>query len=97
LNGDDPFAGARGQAIRDEVVAFLRAWLPEEARRVYRDMMEDDPLHWSRDPHFAAGVIVEHALRGNGIDERTLGVRSLEEVWPDLLRRAVAPEVRGSG
>lgn len=88
----DPFAGTRGQAVRDEVVAFLRGWLPEEARRAYRRMMEEDPVNWSRDPHFANGVIVEHALRGNGIDERALGVPSLDEVWPELLRRAVYPE-----
>jgi hypothetical protein len=75
--------------VRDAVVAFLRDWLPADARRKYRSMIADNPDNWAADPHFANGVIVKHALRGNGIDEKVLGVRSLEAVWPDLLRRAV--------
>ncbi|HEX6924559.1 MAG TPA: hypothetical protein VF167_03990 [Longimicrobiaceae bacterium] len=75
--------------VRDQVVAFLRDWLPERAREVYREMILRDPEGWHRDPHFAGGIILEHALRGNGIDERALGVRDLTPLWPDLLRRAV--------
>lgn len=71
------------------MVAFLRAWLPDEAARAYREMMEEDPENWARDPHFAGGLIVRHALRDNGLDERALGVPDLDAVWPDLLRRAV--------
>lgn len=81
---------ARG--ARDEVVAFLRAWLPDEARRAYRDMIARDPDGWPRDPHFAGGVIVRHALRGNGLDERATGIGDLEAAWPELLRRAVMEE-----
>ncbi len=87
---EDPSSEGLSRAVRDQVVAFLRGWLPPAARAEYRRMMEADPVHWSRHPHFAGGVIVEHALRGNGIDERTLGVRSLDDVWPELLRLAVA-------
>lgn len=89
MRDEDPFGGPRGGALRDEAVAFLREWLPDEARRAYREMIEEDPLLWSRHPHFAGGLIVEHALRGNGIDEHALGVPDLDAVWPDLLRRAV--------
>lgn len=85
----DPFAGPRGRALRDEAVAFLRGWLPEAARRTYREMIRLDPDGWHRDPHFTGGVIVEHALRGNGITERALEIASLDAVWPELLRRAV--------
>jgi hypothetical protein len=85
----DPFGTPRGAAVRDEVVAFLREWLPDEARRAYREMMEEHPEGWMRDPHFGGGVIVRHALRGNGLDERALGIPDLDAVWPDLLRRAV--------
>lgn len=85
----DPFSGPRGRALRDEAVAFLRDWLPEQARRTYREMIRHDPGGWHRDPHFAGGIIAEHALRGNGITEVALGVPSLDAVWPELLRRAV--------
>jgi hypothetical protein len=78
--------------VRDAVVAFLRDWLPAEARRTYRAMIREDPLGWSKSPHFGQGVIVEHALRGNGLDEKTLGVSDLERIWPELLRRAVEEE-----
>jgi hypothetical protein len=75
--------------VEAEVVEFLRDWLPETAKRTYRRMMARDPLDWKRDPHFGRGVIVRHALRGNGYTERLLGVRSLEPYWADLLARAV--------
>jgi len=76
-------------AVRDAVVRFLRDWLPASARETYREMIRRDPEGWSRDPHFAEGVIVKHALRGNGITEKVLGIPDLNAVWPDLLRRAV--------
>jgi hypothetical protein len=79
-------------AVRDAAVAYLRDWLPADARRVYRGMIEDDPEHWHRDAHFAGGVVVDHLLRGNGLDERALGVRDLDGVWPELLRLAVEEE-----
>lgn len=75
--------------VRDEVVEFLRDWLPEPARRAYRTMIARDPRDWKRHPHFRRGVIVRHALRGNGITEELLGVRSLEPYWAELLERAV--------
>ncbi|HEV2148753.1 MAG TPA: hypothetical protein VGR37_15215 [Longimicrobiaceae bacterium] len=75
--------------IREEVVSFLRAWLPEDAREGYRRMVERDPEGWHRHPHFAEGVIVRHALRGNGFTEELLGVASLEPYWADLLAQAV--------
>jgi hypothetical protein len=75
--------------VEDEVVEFLRDWLPETAKRTYRRMMAGDPLNWKRDPHFRRGVIVHHALRGNGYTEKLLGVPSLEPYWADLLARAV--------
>lgn len=74
------------------VAGFLRGWLPPEARLVYRQMMISDPLHWSEDPHFAGGIIIDHALRGNGIDEALLGVDDLNAVWPEILRLAVLGE-----
>jgi hypothetical protein len=77
-------------AQRDGLVAFLRDWLPEEALQVYREMIRANPTEWWRDPHFAGGIIVEHALRGNGFDERALGVVDLSPLWPDLIARAVA-------
>jgi hypothetical protein len=78
--------------LRDEVVAFLRRWLPSEARQIYRAMMLEDPENWGRHPHFAGGIIVQHALRGNGIDERVLGVADLNAIWPELLQAAVEPQ-----
>lgn len=78
--------------VRDEVVAFLRGWLPEPAKRTYRAMIARDPRDWKRDPHFRRGVIVRHALRGNGFTEEVLGVPSLEPYWADILARAVRDE-----
>jgi|GEM_PF-2998126 len=75
--------------VRAEVVEFLRGWLPEPAKRAYREMIERDPRGWHHHPHFASGVVVTHVLRGNGITEKALGVRSLEPYWPDLLASAV--------
>jgi hypothetical protein len=75
--------------VRHEVVAFLRQWLPDEAKEVYRQMIRDDPVNWWRDPHFASGIIEKHALRGNGITERVLGVSDLGAIWPDLLLAAL--------
>ena len=75
--------------VENEVVEFLRDWLPEPAKRTYRGMMARDPLNWKRDPHFRRGVIVRHALRGNGYTEKLLGVPSLEPYWARLLARAV--------
>jgi hypothetical protein len=74
------------------IVAFLRDWFPEEAKRTYRAMIAEDPDHWHRHPHFAGGIIPEHALRGNGITEKVLGVKSLDDVWPALLARALEEE-----
>lgn len=75
--------------VRHAVAEFLRDWLPPDALRVYRQMMIADPLHWSEDPHFDGGIIIKHALRGNGIDEALLGIDDLDAVWPELLRLAV--------
>jgi hypothetical protein len=84
-----PGADRLDPALRDEVVAFLREWLPASAARAYRRMIAADPVDWSAHPHFQGGIIVEHALRGNGITEEVLGVESLEAIWPELLRLAV--------
>ena len=75
------------------IVAFLRDWLPAEAKRTYRAMLAADPDHWHRHPHFAGGIIQEHALRGNGITEKVLGVQSLDDVWPALLEMALRDDV----
>jgi hypothetical protein len=82
---------------RDEAAVFLRRWLPPAARDVYARLMEADPTGWSRHPHFRGGVIVRCALRGNGYTEHLLGIPSLDEVWPDLLERAVRPEHSRNG
>ena len=74
----------------ESVVAFLKDWLPHQARTAYQQMIREDPIGWWRDPHFAGGVIPRFALRGNGITERALGVADLNPLWPDLLARAVA-------
>jgi hypothetical protein len=34
--------------------------------------------------------VIVKALRGNGFTERVVGVASLDAVWPELLREAVA-------
>lgn len=72
-----------------EAVRFLAAWLPVEAKQVYRELIQTDPVGWSRHPHFTGGIIVQHALRGNGITEQVLGVADLNAVWPALLRSAL--------
>lgn len=91
--GPQPEAGeALRPEVRAAVVAFLRDWLPPEAREAYRRMIRDDPERWMNDPHFRGGVIVRHALRGNGLTEQALGVADLEPLWPSLLREAVEPE-----
>ena len=74
----------------EQIVAFLRDWLPDEARLAYQQMIREDPTGWWHDPHFADGVILRFALRGNGITERALGVADLAPLWPELLARAVA-------
>ena len=92
--------GERGAAALDAVPAdlvaavvdYLRDWLPAQAKDTYRRMIAEDPDHWHRHPHFAGGVIAEHALRGNGITEKVLGVKDLEEVWPALLELALAED-----
>lgn len=92
--GDD--FGARSQDNRKrwrEAVEFLRRWLPPEAILVYREMIRENPKSWHLDPHFSGGVIADHALRGNGINERNLGVDDLDAVWPALLAEAVASGV----
>jgi hypothetical protein len=73
----------------DQLVAFLRDWLPDEAKHVYRELIKENPKGWWRDAHFAGDIILKHALRGNGIDERALGIKDLTPVWPALLARAV--------
>jgi len=74
--------------VRAELVAFLRRFLPPEARATYRAMMDADPPGWHLHPHFAGGVI-PRMLRGNGYTDRLVG-ESLDAVWPQLLRDAVA-------
>lgn len=90
-----PPAAELDPRVRDSVVDFLREWIPEPAKEVYREMMAEDPEHWSSDPHFGGGIVVEHFLRGNGLDENALGVPDLEPFWRDLLRRAVLTEDGG--
>lgn len=79
-------------ATLDAVVSFLRDWLPGSVKAAYRNMILNDPDHWMTDPHFEGGVIVRHILRGNGINERLLGVEDLELHWADLLKRVVMEE-----
>lgn len=82
-------------AVRAEVVAFLRAWLPDRAKAVYRALIAEDPESWRAHPHFSGGLIVDHVLRGNGLTEAALGVEDLHQVWPDLLRLALEEETGG--
>ena len=84
-------------AMQTSLVEFVRDWLPEPVAAVYREMILADPEGWSRDPHFAGGVILDGALRGNGITEKTVGVTSLELIWPEVLRRAVLTEQEATG
>ena len=77
---------------RQEVVDFLRAWLPERAKAVYRALIAEDPESWRAHPHFLGGFIVDHVLRGNGLTEDVLGVADLNAVWPDLLQLALSEE-----
>ena len=76
------------------LIAFLRDWLPDEARQVYREMIRANPHSWWHDAHFEGGIILEYALRGNGFTEKALGVQSLEPLWPDLLASAVHEHIR---
>jgi hypothetical protein len=76
----------------EQIAAFLRDWLPEEAIHEYRRMIREDPANWWHDPHFENGLILRFALRGNGITERALGVADLSPLWPELLARAVAED-----
>ena len=93
----DGFTGRSPEARERwrEAVEFLRRWLPSEAVVVYRKLIRENPNGWHLDPHFAGGIIVEHALRGNGIDERSLGVADLNAVWPALLEEAVELDAAG--
>lgn len=79
--------------LRSEIVHFLRDWLPSQAIESYREMILADRTGWWDHPHFAGGIIVDGALRGNGITEQVLGVRSLDALWPRLLEEAVLAEV----
>jgi hypothetical protein len=89
--------------LRSAAIEFIRRWLPEPARRTYRAMMRRDPTGWMRDPHFASGFFTRVVLRGNGLDERALGMPDLEPIWPELLAEAVlddeglGPEHRAAG
>lgn len=85
-------AGELDPKVRDEVVTFLRRWLPEDAKQIYREMIAEDPQHWSKHPHFHSGFVCTHLLRGNGFTERVLGVTSLDPYWPDILAHAVTLE-----
>ena len=78
--------------LRQEAVDFLRAWLPERVKSVYRTLIEEGPESWRAHPHFAGGVIVDHVFRGNGLTEEALGVEDLNQVWPELLRLALSSE-----
>lgn len=69
--------------------------MPGPAAATYREMIKADPEGWCRHPHFGDGVVVEHMLRGNGITEKVLGVRSLDLVWAGLLREAVMKDEEG--
>ncbi|HET7273971.1 MAG TPA: hypothetical protein VFI91_02260 [Longimicrobiaceae bacterium] len=82
-------SGQLEDAAREEVIEFLREWLPASAIVTYRRMILADPENWHRAPHFASGFIVDDVLRGNGITEKTLRVPNLESIWPDLLAAAV--------
>lgn len=96
MAGDDPLSRIPPSLLA-AVVAFLRDWLPREALASYQRLMEEDPDNWHRHPHFAGGIIAEFALRGNGITEKVLGVKDLDEVWPALLERAVRGEPPSTG
>lgn len=78
--------------LEAEAVEFLREWLPEPARRTYREMIEANPTGWYRDAHFHGGIAVRNLLEGNGITAKALRIRSLDDVWPSLLAAAVIDE-----
>lgn len=88
MRGEDALARLPPELLAS-IVTFLREWLPREAKTTYRAMIAADPDQWHRHPHFAGGIISEHALRGNGITEKVLGVHDLDEVWPALLVMAL--------
>jgi hypothetical protein len=86
---NEDLPGHIAPAQRAAVIAFLRDWLPEDAKARYREMIETDPHGWSDHPHFAGGFFVRNVLRGNGIDEVALGVPDLEALWRGLLVEAL--------
>src|SRR5690606_1694622 len=65
-------------AVEAEVVRFLRGWLPESVKDEYRKMIEANPSGWHKQPHFRDRIVVLHLLRGNGISEASLGIRSFD-------------------
>jgi hypothetical protein len=77
-------------ALRREVVAYIRDWLPDSVRKSYQEMIAEDPDGWHRGTHFSGGIVVTHILEGNGITADALGVESLDPLWPELLAEALA-------
>lgn len=72
----------------DEAAEFLRRTLAEETKTAVRSDLLSGQERAVRD-NFLFGMSVRNYLRAAGFTEQALGVEDLDDVWFELVRRAV--------
>lgn len=73
---------------RDRCVSYLRTKIPSEVLcRVYA-MYNDDPVNWSVEFHFSAGMAVRNLLRNGGFTDNQLPSGNWDDYYVPILELA---------
>jgi len=80
--------------IKDQAVAYLSSFLGSNGKAITRETWgrKGSWDKWVRSFHMSLGQEIRNALRKAGFNERVLGVRNLDDIYVELLARAVGLE-----
>ena len=82
---------SRGYSEEEVAVAYLRAFLGAEGLKTARLMIlyQRTEARWTKAHHFGFGREIRNLLRKAGFSESSFGVSNLDDVYLDLLVKAV--------
>lgn len=72
-----------------EAVSFLTHFIEPVIKDLIREATEKDPEGWWINYHFGWGMGIRNALRQSGFGERELNASNMDNVYVELVERAV--------
>ena len=75
---------------KEEVIQFLKRYIPESSKREIKEMMNQDPEEWWTIHHFTWGMSIRNALRTYGFDEKYMNI----ENWDDYYIQCVEDSLK---